>query len=122
MKDKRETARSRKNEIPQIKWTVLEIIKLLTVFSKRSKNSLSEELGYSRTTVEKIYKGMNTSLFAYADVALSLARSADWDIDFSELPEMVECALKTGLPLIVGVYDDDTDQMIGRRSLMIKDI
>lgn len=116
------TKKTGKNEMPETAPAAAKIINLLNAFSNRSKNSLSQELEYSRATIDKIYQGRNTSLFAYAGVIASLAYAADWKIEVGEVPEMVEHALKTGSSLVVGVYDEKTKRMDTFCPLMEKDL
>ena len=110
------------DNLPDIYQAIAESICLLDSFSTWSKRNLKIELSCSKKTINKIYNGMDTSLFAYCKVISCLAYSADWRFETSQIPEMLEGALKTNKPLVIGVYDSEKGELEVSRPFMVRDL
>lgn len=110
------------DNLPNIYQTIAESIRLLDSCSTWSKRNLKIELHCGKKTINKIYNGMDTSLSAYFKVISCLAYSADWRFETSQIPEMLEWALKTNMPLMIGVYNSEKGKWEVSKPLMVRDL
>ena len=98
-----------------------EIMWMLKSHTEWSMKELSATLNSSDTTVFNVMHGQNSGLEHYKDITKLLLYSFDWTTDFSELPEVLECALENDFPIIAGVYDPDKKEIMMQRFIMMKE-
>lgn len=97
-----------------------ELIGLLKAQSSFSIRTYANLLGHSSRTVFEMMRGEDYPVSFYVDLIAGLADSADWVIDFSEVPEMLEYILSTDCMLIVGAYDPVSHAIGEYRFVMMK--
>lgn len=99
--------------------TIMQCLKKQAECSMRD---LELELAYSPNTVSGMIKGFNYDLTHYVRTTRYLLSLRGWEIDLSEVQEMLQAAFDGGVPFVVGVMDKAESEVTEFRYVVMKDI
>ena len=85
-----------------------------------SVRELSTYLSYSPNTICGMMHGESHALSLYIALALYFLQEANWKLDLSEVPEMIDYAFGHNMPLVIGAYDHKQKKVVEYRFFIMK--
>lgn len=97
-----------------------EIMHCLRAQSQATIREISADLLHSPNTVCGIIHGESHELSFYITFMRYCLKETEWEIDLSEVSEIIDYAFSNNLPLIVGAYDHQQKNVVQQRFVMMK--